>query len=290
MPFVDQKRKEREERLRKRRLELKAERGVEEEKQREEKTSRQLLTQAQTFARKRGRPKGVAPVPAHLENARNKARKVVAWRKKSGQGKLELGAEEMKTVAAKLEEKAKASVGTSATKFWQDTEEELGLPRHLVMRWTTPKRQAALEKWKQKRSEDTSVVVPKPGRKRTWKRFESQDQGIRLGKDGQKKKTKPDPWQHYWPPLKRWCREENRAGRDLAAEDILDEFLDKVEEEAYEIALIQEKKRVRGRRSGRRRRSRPSGGRRGRCCRRGSIWRARRRRQPLLPPAGEVES
>ena len=57
-----------------------------------------------------------------------------------------------------------------------------------------------------------------------------------------KKQTKPDPWKAYWPPLKRWCREENRAGRDLAAEDILDEFLDKVEEEAYEIGEVLEKR------------------------------------------------
>ena len=200
-PFVDNKRKQREERLRKRRLELMAERVAEEATLRKEHAEKQMEkyeAAAKAKVRKRGRPWGSGkPIPEHLENVPDKARKLAAWRKKSGQAQLELGAEEKIALGKKLQEKAEASPGAAPTKFWQDREQELGMPRHLLRKWTDKKSQAAVEAWRQKRLSDDSAVYAKAGRKRTWKRFESQDKGLRVGKNGGKNLPPPPPSINY---------------------------------------------------------------------------------------------
>jgi hypothetical protein len=112
-------------------------------------------------------------------------------------------------------------------------------------KWALPENQARDKKWLEKHGPDAPAWTPAAGTGRvapirrgvkpTWSRYLSRDKGVRVGKDGEKKKTRPDHFEALQVSIGQWARAEQLAGNELAADDLFDEYVSRLEDEQAKL-------------------------------------------------------
>jgi hypothetical protein len=108
-----------------------------------------------------------------------------------------------------------------------------------------PENQASDKKWLEKHGPDAVAWTPAAGTGRvaptrrgvkpTWSRYVSRDKGLRVAPDGEKKKTRPDHFEALQVSIGKWARAEQLAGNELAADDLFDEYVSRLEDEKAKL-------------------------------------------------------
>mgnify|MGYP001181987470 FL=1 len=196
------------------------------------------VAQALVARKPRGRPKGTARPKAGAFFAGGKPRKsdVLAERssaKRLGFCRSKPVARE-KAVAVRAVDLAMQSPdGAAGKQFWREQAAAFNYNASQLKAWCTQKKRKAVEAWSSWREEQNK-------RERgQWKRFKSQDTGARVGEEG-KQKTNTDHFLSYYPVLQQWIREEQIAGKEVSADDVLDQFKDQLAEELEPLDQLED--------------------------------------------------
>ena len=119
-------------------------------------------------------------------------------------------------------------------RFWQSLGAQMNYSTLQLKDWYKSGKRKKLEDWAKWREEQNKKD------RGAWKRFKSFDSGCYVAEGG-RKKTNTDHFEKYFPELRQWIREEQLAGKEVSADDVLDQFREMLAEETEALEEQQEK-------------------------------------------------